>query len=185
MTVAYDRLEKVCAAKTDFLGAQILGFHFEGPFIAEENKGAQNPAYIKDPDLEAMKRFKNIKMISLAPERPGAEQFIREMSKDMIVSIGHSVCDYDTALKAIDWGVNCLTHTYNAMPPFHHRAPGPIGAAKSDHHGYGVHYAREKDFADSKRQSKAFDFGTSILRSYHAANSRIYFATAFGYYGDL
>lgn len=129
MTVAYDRLEKVCAAKTDFPGAQILGFHFEGPFIAEEHKGAQNPAYIKDPDPDVMQRFKNIKMITLAPERPGAEEFIRTVSKDMIVSIGHSVCDYDTALKAIDWGVNCLTHTYNAMPPFHHRAPGPIGAA--------------------------------------------------------
>lgn len=128
MTMGYDRLQKVTDAKTDFPGAQVLGFHFEGPFIAEKHKGAQNPTYIQNPSLEAMKRFQNVKMITLAPERAGAEQFIREISRDMIVSIGHSECDYDTALQAIDWGVNCLTHTYNAMPPLHHRAPGPIGA---------------------------------------------------------
>ena len=128
MTMGYDDISKVCNSKTDFPGAQILGFHLEGPYISEKYKGAQNPAHIKKPCLEEFKTFKNVKMISLAPETEGAMEFIREASKDCIVSIGHTDCDYETALEAIENGANCLTHTYNAMPPFKHREPGPIGA---------------------------------------------------------
>ncbi len=128
MTMGYDDLDKVCAAKTDFKGANILGFHFEGPYISEKYKGAQNEKYIKNPSVSDFSRFKNVKMITVAPEREGTMEFIKSVTPDCIVSIGHTDCDYETAIKAIENGANCLTHTYNAMPPLHHRNAGPIGA---------------------------------------------------------
>ncbi len=129
MTMEYDDLQKVCNAKTDFPGAQILGFHFEGPYISAKYKGAQNEAHIKDPSVSEFSKFKNVKMMTLAPEKQGAVEFIKEVSPDCIISIGHTDCDYETAISAIENGANCLTHIYNAMPPMHHRNPGPIGAA--------------------------------------------------------
>ncbi len=129
MTMDYESLERVTAAATNFGGAQILGFHFEGPYISPKQKGAQNEAYIKAPNIEEYKRFKNVKMVTVAPEMAGSMEFIKEISKNQVVSLGHTACDYETALLAIENGAKCLTHTYNAMPPFHHRNAGPIGAA--------------------------------------------------------
>lgn len=133
MTMGYDALESVTQAKTDFPGAEILGFHFEGPYISEKHKGAQNPAYIKKPSAAEFSRFKNVKMVTIAPESEGSAEFIRAVTPECIVSIGHTDCTYETALEAIESGASCLTHTYNAMPPFHHRNPGPIGAAFEKH----------------------------------------------------
>lgn len=133
MTMGYDALERVTKAKTDFPGAEILGFHFEGPYISEKHKGAQNPAYIKKPSAEEFSHFKNVKMVTIAPESEGSAEFIRAVTPECIVSIGHTDCTYETALEAIENGASCLTHTYNAMPPFHHRNPGPIGAAFEKH----------------------------------------------------
>ena len=133
MTMGYDALERVTEAKTDFPGAEILGFHFEGPYISEKHKGAQNPAYIKKPSAKEFSRFKNVKMVTIAPESEGSAEFIRAVTPECIVSIGHTDCTYETALEAIESGASCLTHTYNAMPPFHHRNPGPIGAAFERH----------------------------------------------------
>ena len=133
MTMGYDALERVTKAKTDFPGAEILGFHFEGPYISEKHKGAQNPAYIKKPSAAEFSRFKNVKMVTIAPESEGSAEFIRAVTPECIVSIGHTDCTYETALEAIENGASCLTHTYNAMPPFHHRNPGPIGAAFEKH----------------------------------------------------
>ena len=133
MTMGYDALERVTEAKTDFPGAEILGFHFEGPYISEKHKGAQNPAYIKKPSAKEFSRFKNVKMVTIAPESEGSAEFIKAVTPECIVSIGHTDCTYETALEAIENGASCLTHTYNAMPPFHHRNPGPIGAAFERH----------------------------------------------------
>lgn len=133
MTMGYDSLKKVDTAKTDYKGANVLGFHFEGPYISKKYKGAQNEAYIKNPSAEEFSQFKNVKMVTIAPETEGADDFIKKMSSKMVVSIGHTDCDYETALKAIDLGANCLTHTFNAMPPLHHRNPGPIGAGIEKH----------------------------------------------------
>lgn len=127
MTMDYESLKRVDEAKTDFPGTNILGFHFEGPYISYKQKGAQNEAYIKDPDLEGFKQFKNVKMITMAPELAGSMEFIEKCG--CVVAIGHTSCDYATAIEAIEHGANCLTHTYNAMPGLHHRNPGPIAAA--------------------------------------------------------
>ena len=128
LTADEEKILRVTTAKTDFKGANILGFHMEGPYINKKYKGAQNESYIRKPNIEEFSKYNNIKMISLAPEIEGSEKFIKQASKKCIVSLGHTDCDYETAKKAIECGANCLTHTYNAMPPIHHRNPGPIGA---------------------------------------------------------
>lgn len=129
MTMDYESLKKVTRAKTDFPGANILGFHFEGPYISKKYKGAQNEAYIRTPSITDFKQFEHVKMITVAPETDGSMEFIREISKNCVISLGHTDCNYATALEAIGNGASCLTHMYNAMPPFHHRNPGPVGAA--------------------------------------------------------
>ena len=129
MTTDIKSLKHVCTARTDFPGAEILGFHFEGPYISREYKGAQNEKYIKNPNIEEFSKFSRVAMVTVAPELPGAMEFIKTFSKDTVISLGHTACTYDTALAAIQNGAKCLTHTYNAMPAFDKRKPGPIGAA--------------------------------------------------------
>lgn len=107
-------------------GANIPGFHMEGPFINVKYKGAQNAAYIVPPSMEFFNKVKNIKIVTVAPETEGALDFIRQCPA--VVAIGHTECDYDLAVEAIKAGAKSLTHTYNVMPGIHHRAPGPIGA---------------------------------------------------------
>ena len=113
-------------------GSTILGAHAEGPFISAAKKGAQDPKYILKPDAAFVKEYADIiKIITLAPEED-TETFdaIREMVKDtdVVVSMGHTSADYDTALKATKNGVKHATHLFNAMTPMAHRAPGVVGA---------------------------------------------------------
>ena len=111
-------------------GANVPGFHLEGPFINTLMKGAQNEEFVISPSLELLAACKNVKKISLAPEVPGAIEFIRKCG--IVVSLGHTATDYDTAMAAFEAGATCLTHTYNRMPGIHHRDPGPIGAGVVD-----------------------------------------------------
>lgn len=127
-TASYETIKSVTHEKTDFdRGARIMGFHLEGPYVNKKYKGAQNEAFIKNPSLEEFAEFKNVSMITLAPELSGAEEFIKKCGARCI--IGHSDADYDTAKRAMELGACCLTHTFNAMTPLHHRRPGIIGAA--------------------------------------------------------
>ncbi len=118
-------------------GSTILGCHAEGPFISESKKGAQDPKYILKPDAEFVKEYADIiKIITLAPETD-TEDFeeIRKIcaDTDVVVSMGHTSADYDTAMKATNVGVKHTTHLFNAMTPIAHRAPGVVTAAlKSD-----------------------------------------------------
>ena len=118
-------------------GSAILGCHAEGPFISEAKKGAQDPAHILKPDADFVKEYADIiKIITLAPEQD-TEDFaaIREIAKktDVVVSMGHTSADYETAIKSTEAGVRHATHLFNAMTPLTHRAPGAVGAAlKSD-----------------------------------------------------
>lgn len=113
--------------------AKIGGIHLEGPFINMEKRGAQNPDYIREPDIDFFNRLVDcgeglVKFITVAPEVNGAIDFIREASKSCCVSLGHTNCDYDTAIKGFEAGATHLTHLYNAMPSLLHRAPGLIAA---------------------------------------------------------
>ena len=114
-------------------GSTILGVHAEGPFISESKKGAQNPAYILKPDAAFVKEYADIiKIISLAPETD-TEDFaaIREINRDtdVVISMGHTSADYETAMASTAVGVKHATHLFNAMTPLAHRAPGVVGAA--------------------------------------------------------
>lgn len=128
MTMPFEDIKRVTDEDIEKIdGAEIPGFHLEGPYIAKEYKGAQNEEYIKNPDLEEIKQCKNVLMITLAPELEGSGKFIKECG--CTVSLGHTAADYETGISAFNAGAKCLTHTFNAMPPFHHRNPSVIGAA--------------------------------------------------------
>ena len=113
----------------------VLGMHIEGPFIAKERKGAQNPDYIIEPSVDEFDDLAAgnegfIKIVTLAPERPGADRLIaRIRGIGAVASLGHSDATYDQAMAAIGQGVGLFTHMFNAMREFHHRAPGAVGAA--------------------------------------------------------
>lgn len=143
MTVAMEDIEKVVDSDvSNISGANVVGFHAEGPYVSKKYKGAQNEAYIKEPDLAAFGKLNNVKLITLAPELSGAMKFIKNCGCP--VSLGHTDASYDCAAEAIQNGAVCITHTFNAMAPLHHREPGAIGAA-IDHNIYvqvisdGVH----------------------------------------------
>lgn len=128
MTMSTEDLQRVACVDTDNIrGANIPGFHIEGPYISKKYKGAQNEKYIKNPNIEEFNTFKNAKLVTIAPELEGAEEFIKACGA--VVCIGHTEADNDTGLKAFDAGAKCLTHTFNAMPPLHHRNPSVVGAA--------------------------------------------------------
>ncbi len=140
MTVSMDTIKKalqVCRnlkeeSKT-WNGSTILGCHAEGPFINIEKKGAQNPEYILKPDSSFVKEYADIiKIITLAPETDNEDfQEIRKMVRDtdVVVSMGHTSADYDTAVNSTNAGVKHVTHLFNAMTPLAHRAPGVVTAA--------------------------------------------------------
>ena len=114
-------------------GSEILGCHAEGPFISESKKGAQDAKYILKPDAAFVKEYADIiKTITLAPECD-KEDFsaIREIVRDtdVVVSMGHTSADYETAMNSVNAGVKHVTHLFNAMTPLAHRAPGVVGAA--------------------------------------------------------
>ncbi|MBP3606057.1 MAG: N-acetylglucosamine-6-phosphate deacetylase [Clostridia bacterium] len=114
-------------------GSAILGCHAEGPFISEAKKGAQDAKYILKPDAKFVKEYADvIKIITLAPETD-TEDFaaIREITRDtdVVISMGHTSADYNTAMKGTEAGVKHATHLFNAMTPMAHRAPGVVGAA--------------------------------------------------------
>ncbi|MBQ8174431.1 MAG: N-acetylglucosamine-6-phosphate deacetylase [Clostridia bacterium] len=108
-------------------GACVPGFHVEGPYVNPRAAGAQDPDYIKNPDIAEFERFPNAAIVTVAPELPDAMDFIKRTGAS--VAIGHTECDEATAVAAFRAGAKCLTHTCNRMPPLLHRDGGPIGAA--------------------------------------------------------
>lgn len=108
-------------------GANMPGYHLEGPYLSPKSLGACAPESIKLPELADFAGYEAAKLITVAPELAGAIDYIRQT--DMRVAIGHTTADYAMAIEAIEAGADCLTHTFNAMPPLHHREPGVIGAA--------------------------------------------------------
>lgn len=137
MTFDEPRLTRIfsnAAAYDGKNGADLVGINMEGPFISMAKKGAQNGAYIHKPDAEMFARLQEaanglIKLCDIAPEEDENLECIEKISKDVRVSVAHTTADYDTAMRAFEKGASHVTHLYNAMPPFTHRAPGVIGAA--------------------------------------------------------
>ena len=116
------------------VGARILGARMEGPFLSKKRCGAQDPTFLRDPDVETFYRLwerggGEIRLLDLAPELPEAISFLRQTGALCRVSLGHTAADYAAASAAFDTGASHVTHLFNAMEPLHHRAPGLIGAA--------------------------------------------------------
>ncbi len=139
MTLLEDQLLKICRTAADHRaagkpGADLCGINLEGPFLSEAKKGAQNGAWLHDPDVGMLRRLMEesgglVKLVSVAPELPGAMEFIDAVSEEVTVALAHTTADYDTALEALRRGGRQITHLFNAMPAFGHRAPGVVGAA--------------------------------------------------------
>ena len=114
--------------------AALVGINMEGPFISPNKVGAQNPAYVIPCDQELFERLQQragglVMIVDVAPEEPGALDFIERVSGQVRVSLAHTCADYETASRAYEAGARQATHLCNAMPPLLHRAPGVIAAA--------------------------------------------------------
>ena len=114
--------------------ARIVGINMEGPFLDPAKKGAHVEGYIRKPDIEFFRACNEaaggmIKLVTLAPNMEGSEEFIRELHNEVVISIGHTAADYGCAAEAMKEGALHVTHLYNAMNPMGHREPGVIGAA--------------------------------------------------------
>jgi N-acetylglucosamine-6-phosphate deacetylase len=123
------------AACTKHSGAAaVLGAHLEGPFISRRRAGAMDPTAFIDPDQRSLQRLLQagdgtVRMMTTAPELPGGLDMIRALvAAGVIASVGHSDATYEQTRAAVDAGARCATHTFNAMPPLHHREPGLLGA---------------------------------------------------------
>lgn len=123
-------IRKATEQSLNVKGATPLGFHAEGPYISKNKTGAMKAEYAKAPDIDEFCTLKNVKLVTVAPELEGVCDFIRECGAT--VCLGHTVCDYDTAVKAVRAGAKCVTHMMNAMAPFHHREPSLFGAAVTE-----------------------------------------------------
>ncbi len=139
MTLPEEQLDKICRnaarhKRTATRGAELVCINLEGPFLSSAKKGAQNEAFLHQPDSEMFDRLQKsaeglIRLMTVAPEEPNAMEFIRHASQTITVSVGHTAADYDTARAAYEAGARQATHLYNGMPGLHHRNPGVIGAA--------------------------------------------------------
>ena len=118
--------------------ALVLGLHFEGPYLNPAYRGAHDPDLIREPSLAEVRQLlqaqsdspTSLRMVTLAPEQPGALDVIRELvGRGVLVAVGHSGATYEETGRAFEAGAGCVTHLFNAIPALHHRRPGPVGAA--------------------------------------------------------
>ncbi|WP_329316646.1 N-acetylglucosamine-6-phosphate deacetylase [Streptomyces sp. NBC_01262] len=116
----------------------LAGVHFEGPFISPHRCGAHKPSLLRDPDPADVRKLLDAsrgaaRMVTLAPELPGGLDSVRLLAEQgVIAAVGHTDAAYEATLRAIDAGATVATHLFNAMPPLHHRDPGPIAALLED-----------------------------------------------------
>lgn len=141
MTLSEDTLLGICEAAKAYREeglhekrARLCGINMEGPFVAPSKKGAQNGEYIRKPDIEMFDKLNKasgniVKLVAIAPELEDAMEFIDKKHGETVISLAHTAADYDTAMQAFEKGADHVTHLYNAMNPYTHRAPGVVGAA--------------------------------------------------------
>lgn len=138
MTLPEEKLSEVFGAAAEYVKTSqynvFSGVTMEGPFLSKEKKGAQEERYLCKPSEAFFDRLWKksnglICQVAVAPEEDGAKEFIREISPKTVVSVAHSIADYDTASGAFEKGATHVTHLFNGMNPFMHREPGIIGAA--------------------------------------------------------
>ena len=133
----------------------ILGIHLEGPFLARGYRGAHDPDFLRDPDPDLVERLLSeadgtLRQVTMAPERAHFAESAQILSEaGVVVAAGHTAATFEQTRVAIDAGATLLTHTFNAMPGVHHRAPGPVLAFVENTGGWleviddGVHVRPE------------------------------------------
>ena len=141
MTCGEEKLKEILDAAAEYRkaagngrAAELLGVRLEGPFLSPLKAGAQDPKYIRRGDTAFFREMQErcggmIRVLDTAPEEPGNLEMIRELSREVRISVAHTAADLDTAKEAFRAGARQLTHLYNAMPGIHHRMPGPVIAA--------------------------------------------------------
>jgi N-acetylglucosamine-6-phosphate deacetylase len=135
VTAELAALRAAVTALADLVDDGLLaGIHLEGPWLSPERAGAHDPRLLRAPDeadvgeLLAAGRGA-VKVVTLAPELPGGMRAVRRIvAEGAVAAVGHTAADYDTTLRAVEAGATLATHLFNAMPPLHHRAPGPVAA---------------------------------------------------------
>ena len=141
LTNAVSNVAKV--VEEGYEGAEILGIHFEGPYLNKAHKGAQPEEYCVKPNIEQFKRYQKaahglIKYITMDVENDEDYALTKYCSQNnVVVSIGHSNATYEQAVQAYAHGARSMTHVYNAMTPFTHRANGLVGGALRIRNMYG------------------------------------------------
>ena len=117
----------------------LRGIQMEGPYYSYKKRGAQNADYLKEPDFAGFEALQErcgglVRIVDIAPELPGAAEFVEKAKALCTVSVAHTDSDYDHAKAAFDAGATHLTHLFNAIPGIHHRNPGVIPAAVENPH---------------------------------------------------
>ena len=133
-----DSIDALAASCTSLAGLAdrgvVAGIHLEGPWLSPARSGAHDPLLFVPPTLESVDRLVeagrgHLRMVTVAPELPGALVAIPELvAAGVVVAIGHTEATYDETRAAIEAGATAATHLFNAMPPLHHREPGPVAA---------------------------------------------------------
>lgn len=124
----------VAEMKDSVPGSKIQGLYFEGPYFTETYKGAQNPAYMRNPNQEELDTWLAASQgllckLALAPEREGTEDFVQyAIAKGVTIALGHSNATYDEAKEAVAAGASVWVHAYNGMRGLNHRELGMVGA---------------------------------------------------------
>jgi N-acetylglucosamine-6-phosphate deacetylase len=135
VSAPYDLMQAATAAFAPLVAEGVLaGVHYEGPYLSQIRCGAQNPAFLRDPSIEELTELialggGAVRMVTIAPERPGALEAIKLLvSHGVVAALGHTDATYDQTITAIDAGASVGTHVFNGMRPPHHREPGPVFA---------------------------------------------------------
>jgi N-acetylglucosamine-6-phosphate deacetylase len=170
-------IDAIKAFMTQFPDSGILGMHLEGPFLNPKKRGAHLEKYILKPELSVLKEIINyggeyLKLLTIAPEMFTDEQLKYLIACDVTISAGHSNSTFEESQHAFGLGINLVTHLYNAMSPFSHRAPGLIGASLSNKDVYtpiildGVHCTYDAAaFALKNKGDKLFLISDALFQN--------------------
>ena len=174
-------LQNVAAVvREGYEGAEILGVHFEGPYLDMEYKGAQPPEAIAKASVEQFQKYQEaaeglIRYITLAPERDEGFALTKYCSRTgVVVSMGHSSASYEQAIMGIANGATSMTHVYNGMTAYHHRKPGLVGTAFRVRDIYGEiicdgchsHLAALNNYFQAKGRDRAIMVTDSLRAKY-------------------
>lgn len=137
LTSMLDAARAVATAIDDGSAPNVVGIHFEGPFLSPRRAGAQTPTALLEPSDAVLDRLLDAAgghalMMTIAPELPGAVELIARRAGDLRFALGHTDADDVAFTAGADAGARHVTHLFNAMPPLTHRSPGPVARALLD-----------------------------------------------------